>query len=758
VYASAMPFGPYADFDDCVAQNGDKTNPEAYCAAVEAVAKGAAMRRIRMAVTPVTLQDENGDGIDDVTGEPIEVVDDDDDDEVEEPMIEPDGEEGEDFHALMVLEGIWTGDGRWIEENALTWRDLPLPLMATDRTTEGHLDAILIGTFRRIERAGTEIHGYGTFVKSDDPTVMRLQDLIRNGDLRGVSVDLDAMEYEIVMPAGDVEDDVEVVEMALQIEECPPATQDIALNLENRQNAIDSAGYGPLNPDEPNEEFWQEKADRWSVTIEEARQQRCGSCAVFVKTTPMLSCIEEGLAEGGSSEDDAWAAIDAGDLGYCEAFDFKCAAARTCDAWVVGGPITDESAPAEEPAEAMEQRFSPDEVKMRITAARIMGATAVPFPAFAEAYIEGTASLVAALMTERRASGGFASMLSTYADIDFAPPQGAREEAERGLAWRDEYGRGGTQVGVARARDIANGRNLSPDTIGRMVSYFARHEVDKQGTGWSPGEDGFPSAGRIAWALWGGDPGRTWAEKVQGQMRSRDESGSITAGATLAVAPLVPPRSWFSNPRFAAPSPIRVTDDGRVLGHVAVWGSCHIGITEQCVTPPSSATNYAHFLTGEVLLDDGSRVPVGQITLGTGHAPLGANAARAALHYDHTGSAVADVTAGEDEYGIWVSGALRPGVSPEQVRTLMASDVSGDWRRIGSGLELVAVLAVNVPGFGKVRVGMNDGLVASLVASIAVPEVDLGRVRARIAASIGRSPEQRRAELAQRVENLRKKN
>jgi hypothetical protein len=92
------------------------------------------------------------------------------------------------------------------------------------------------------------------------------------------------------------------------------------------------------------------------------------------------------------------------------------------------------------------------------------------------------------------------------------PPEGAREEARRGLEWRQEYNRGGTMVGVARARDLANGADISPDTIRRMVSFFARHEVDKQGRGYNPGEPGYPSAGRIAWALWGGDPGRTWAE------------------------------------------------------------------------------------------------------------------------------------------------------------------------------------------------------------------------------------------------------
>jgi hypothetical protein len=96
----------------------------------------------------------------------------------------------------------------------------------------------------------------------------------------------------------------------------------------------------------------------------------------------------------------------------------------------------------------------------------------------------------------------------------YVAPEGAKAEAKRGLEWRQEFGRGGTAVGVARARDISGGKSLSADTIGRMVSFFARHEVDKQGTGWSPGEEGYPSNGRIAWALWGGDAGRAWANKV----------------------------------------------------------------------------------------------------------------------------------------------------------------------------------------------------------------------------------------------------
>ena len=121
---------------------------------------------------------------------------------------------------------------------------------------------------------------------------------------------------------------------------CPIATSDIAVNLKNRQHAIDTAGYGPLNPTKPNNEFWDAKAERWNVTADDARDQKCGNCAAFVKTKRMLDCIDKGL--GNESGNSAWDVINAGDLGYCEAFDFKCASSRTCDAWIVGGPITEE--------------------------------------------------------------------------------------------------------------------------------------------------------------------------------------------------------------------------------------------------------------------------------------------------------------------------------------------------------------------------------------------------------------------------------
>jgi len=108
-------------------------------------------------------------------------------------------------------------------------------------------------------------------------------------------------------------------------------------------------------------------------------------------------------------------------------------------------------------------------------------------------------------------------------DIDTTPTQGMAEEARKGLEWRKEFKRGGTAVGVARANQLVRKEKLSPRTILRMYSFFARHEVDKQAEGFNVGEKGYPSAGRIAWALWGGDSGQTWSTKKRDQIKKELE-------------------------------------------------------------------------------------------------------------------------------------------------------------------------------------------------------------------------------------------
>lgn len=123
---------------------------------------------------------------------------------------------------------------------------------------------------------------------------------------------------------------------------CPIATQDIQENLKARDWAFKNVGYGPANPNEENEDFWQAKSDEWQTPVEEAKSMRCGNCAAFIQTPEMLDCIIGGIQKEESDEETyANEVQDAANLGYCELFEFKCAGNRTCSAWLSGGPITE---------------------------------------------------------------------------------------------------------------------------------------------------------------------------------------------------------------------------------------------------------------------------------------------------------------------------------------------------------------------------------------------------------------------------------
>lgn len=169
--------------------------------------------------------------------------------------------------------------------------------------------------------------------------------------------------------------------------------------------------------------------------------------------------------------------------------------------------------------------------------------------------------------------------------------------------------------------------------------------------------------------------------------------------ALTAAAPLRPPAAWFADPKLEAPTPLTITAGGRVAGHLAVWDTCHTGYEGMCVTPPRSATSYALFHNGEVETDDGTLIACGKITLGGGHADPAAGLRAAVEHYDNTCTAAAIVRVYEDDHGIAVAGSVCPDADDTVVAALRRSPLSGDWRRYGGNLELVAALAVNVPGF-----------------------------------------------------------
>lgn len=195
--------------------------------------------------------------------------------------------------------------------------------------------------------------------------------------------------------------------------------------------------------------------------------------------------------------------------------------------------------------------------------------------------------------------------------------------------------------------------------------------------------------------------------------------GHRTTPSLVASGSAAPARALFEDPQLQRLTPLTITDDGEVVGHLAPWGQCHTGSPMgECVLTPRSLSAYANFRTGYVVTAEGDEIPTGRLTLGGGHADLRLSHRGAVEHYDNAGSAIADLACGEDAHGVWVHGSVRAGVTTEQIAAARASSPSGDWRMIGVGLELVAALCVNQPGFVVARVA--SGHIESLCAAGAV--------------------------------------
>lgn len=197
---------------------------------------------------------------------------------------------------------------------------------------------------------------------------------------------------------------------------------------------------------------------------------------------------------------------------------------------------------------------------------------------------------------------------------------------------------------------------------------------------------------------------KVWPGQETGQQKhGRDEESAAPAFSLVASLAMFSevPGNWFDDPQLTEPTPITVTEEGRIYGHIAAFGTCHLGIGERCVMPPHSTTDYSYFAMGVVETDDGPR-RTGPVVMWTGHAGSKMSASKATAHYDNTGHAIADISVGEDNWGIWFAGKIRDDASPEDIKVLKASTLSGDWRdakRTGYPDEMVGVLAVNVPGF-----------------------------------------------------------
>ena len=139
---------------------------------------------------------------------------------------------------------------------------------------------------------------------------------------------------------------------------CPVATKDTTINMQNRGKAIAKANYGPMDPDDKGDSFWREMASQWEVSPAKARKMICGTCSAFNQSKDMLKCIEAGASDG--MKGDKMEAVKAGDVGFCEIFDFKCSSKRTCAAWIAKGSDEEKSDESEEYEES-EEEYEDDE-------------------------------------------------------------------------------------------------------------------------------------------------------------------------------------------------------------------------------------------------------------------------------------------------------------------------------------------------------------------------------------------------------------
>lgn len=196
---------------------------------------------------------------------------------------------------------------------------------------------------------------------------------------------------------------------------------------------------------------------------------------------------------------------------------------------------------------------------------------------------------------------------------------------------------------------------------------------------------------------------------------------ALIAAATNAriVEPHRYPAEFFTNPQLAEPTPIHVNSEGRVLGYLALWDTAHRAFPGLDRTPYHSLNGYADFHQSTAHLDDGSMIRVGRLTVGGGHGPVGKGARAALAHYDDVSTCWALAVVGEDERGIWVSGAIHAQADERMVQLALGTPHSGHWERVGGHPELIAAHAVNSPGFAIYQKAADRDGDLALVASFA---------------------------------------
>lgn len=629
---------------------------------------------------------------------------------------------------VVVIEGLDTSDGRYIAPDALSFRALPISLLAQPESAHGGDDAGAAGVVGRIDTLtrtpGPEVISKrtgqafpeGTFVWSGTGVLMEgakvgdydISALFLKRFLRGISVDLAGMDYEVLGDDGSPLDPEhprrQIVTHAAEIAAMTlvpiPAFGDCYAEL-----ATDTETLDPVPPADLPEGLAASVTPAWRSS---EMGEMCGLCAAGLAEPAAGPSVVARIPA--DAADQIAQVIDTGE--QRDAHELAAAiVALIADNW---------SADLEEDPD---DELAPGYEKPVVAAAESgheesPAAGTHPFeldPATGMCVCGAPEDDPVHLAAEEQPVA-----MADDADGDPAAPQKCElgdEPAVRSLIFRD--GEAYVAVCDAHEQDARDTLEASGETVSDVVEIGGDTE--------DPGND----------AEIGDEP--------------------IVAAATTPR----PPASWFADPHLDGPTALQVGEDGRIFGHLATWSVCHVSFPNQCITAPRSPSGYAYFQVGAVLCDDGSQAAVGHITLDTGHAATHLGQHAAAAHYDNTGTVVADIAAGEDAHGIWVAGALRANVDDTAAAKLRAAALSGDWRRVGGSLELVAALAVNTPGFPVPRARVASGEPMALVAAGVVPSPrppTPGRVAGidELAMSaLGVGPEQLADMVAARIEERR---
>lgn len=610
------------------------------------------------------------------------------------------------WHGVLAPEGEWSGDRRMFKKGSLTHRDLPLPLTYQKTSDEGHKSSVTVGSIDYVDqsRGDDMMHAGGQML--DTPEADEVVGLLAHFGKYGVSVDADDAEF-------DIEEDEE------------------------------------------------------GISFSAARV--CSACVVSIPAFAQ-AFVTLGEDPDYTKPEDSLAAASVV-FGYNTTANTLTMEGSTV---TMTFPTLTEMAISEKPWDGSASRFTPEQYKASCVLHKCDGEEKSchslpikePNGDLSRAGVHSAAGRVnqvkdapaSAIAAAKRA------IRSAYSTLGEDPPDGFETEglveAGRGPGWLTN------PVDTKRIHDYwtVPGEPGYEKIAWGVDGDFnrCRIEVGQEIAENSPEKTRFLN--QIC-AQWHHDATGFWPGHAPAETALEEPTGDMAPAISLVASTksVTPPHEWFVNPEFTEITPITVTDDGHIFGHIADWDTCHMNYATpgECINPPRSHNGYAHYLTGYVETDEGP-VATGPISLGGGHAVYNLGIRAALAHYDSTSLAVADVTCGDDEFGPWINGWVRPWMSEEKVYELRAHPPSGDWRRDPNTgeMEMIAALAVNSQGYPVRRVGMSDGVQVSLIASLGPVEQEadtpLDDLAEAIAAAIEDREERRHemAELAKQMEEV----